>query len=265
MHYITDMENSIEHLIQKSEQLNRLIQLSGDSGTLNAIEHELIKQKCVELYELILTFKNNQEQRVAAPVQDQPIEEVPVSHISEIIAEEIMPIIEEQLHGDASPTSLFAEEETIATPESVEPITDEWIIKPVDTSSINEEIEEIIEQQKIETEQPAQLFTSVETHELSLHEKLSLTSEAKPALADKLQQNLESLKSAISLNKKIAFVNLLFNENTVEYAKAIEKLNNAQNKDEAMRYFMELSAHYNWGNENELAKELQQLLEKRFR
>jgi hypothetical protein len=104
----------------------------------------------------------------------------------------------------------------------------------------------------------------VELHELSLHEKLSTGAESKIGLADKLQQKVENLKSAISLNQKIAFVNILFKENTVEYAKAIEKLNNANNVDEAMRYFTELKLHYDWENDNELVKTLQGLIEKRF-
>ena len=58
------------------------------------------------------------------------------------------------------------------------------------------------------------------------------------------REQQQSLKQAINLNKKIAFVNNLFNENTVEYAKAIEKLNASTTVHEALRYFNELKHQY---------------------
>ena len=79
------------------------------------------------------------------------------------------------------------------------------------------------------------------------------------------ESKVESLKSAIGLNKKIAFVNELFSENTVEYAKAIDKLNLSVDLNEAMRFFNELKHQYSWDNENENVMELEQLIQKRFR
>lgn len=81
---------------------------------------------------------------------------------------------------------------------------------------------------------------------------------------EKIAREQLSLKQAINLNKKIAFVNNLFNENTVEYAKAIERLNSASGLHEALRHFSELKHQYNWNNENPLVRDLEQLIEKRY-
>ena len=100
--------------------------------------------------------------------------------------------------------------------------------------------------------------------ELSLLDKLS-ASMRMPDVYEKIaREQHQSLKQAINLNKKIAFVNNLFNENTVEYAKAIEKLNASTTVHEALRYFNELKHQYSWSNENILVKELESLIEKRF-
>lgn len=100
--------------------------------------------------------------------------------------------------------------------------------------------------------------------EVSLLDKLSATLKT-PDIYEKItRESQQSLKQAINLNKKIAFVNNLFNENTVEYAKAIEKLNASTTVHEALRYFNELKHQYNWNNENALVKELEQLIEKRY-
>jgi hypothetical protein len=98
---------------------------------------------------------------------------------------------------------------------------------------------------------------------ISLLDKLTANMRT-PDIHEKISRESQSLKQAINLNKKIAFVNNLFNENTVEYAKAIEKLNAATGAHEALRYFSELKHQYNWNNENPLVKDLEQLIERRF-
>lgn len=100
--------------------------------------------------------------------------------------------------------------------------------------------------------------------ELSLLDKLSASMRTPDVYEKIAREQQQSLKQAINLNKKIAFVNNLFNENTVEYAKAIEKLNASTTVHEALRYFNELKHQYSWSNENALVKELEGLIEKRF-
>jgi hypothetical protein len=100
--------------------------------------------------------------------------------------------------------------------------------------------------------------------ELSLLDKLSASMRSPDVYEKIAREQQQSLKQAINLNKKIAFVNNLFNENTVEYAKAIEKLNASTTVHEALRYFNELKHQYTWSNENLLVKELESLIEKRF-
>lgn len=100
--------------------------------------------------------------------------------------------------------------------------------------------------------------------EVSLLDKLSATLKTADVYEKITRESQQSLKQAINLNKKIAFVNNLFNENTVEYAKAIEKLNASTTLHEALRYFNELKHQYNWNNDNALVRELEQLIEKRY-
>jgi hypothetical protein len=84
-------------------------------------------------------------------------------------------------------------------------------------------------------------------------------------LADKtIEAPIDNIKGAINLNKKIALVKILFNENVVEYAKAIERLNNALDKTDAMRIYNELKHQHQWDNENELVLDLEQLITRRF-
>ncbi len=84
-------------------------------------------------------------------------------------------------------------------------------------------------------------------------------------LADKtIEAPIDSIKSAINLNKKIAFVNELFKENVVEYAKAIEKLNGANGLNEAQQIFNDLKIQFHWDQNHELVKDLEGLVKRRF-
>jgi hypothetical protein len=111
-------------------------------------------------------------------------------------------------------------------------------------------------------EKPATIHRPVD--QVSLHEKIS-SHIRRDDLNEKVRgAKVESLKSAISLNRKIAFVNELFGENTVEYAKAIDRLNNSEGLNDAMRYFNELKHARSWNNDDELVRELEALVQKRF-
>ncbi len=79
-----------------------------------------------------------------------------------------------------------------------------------------------------------------------------------------VEPKIDSLKTAISLNKKIAFVNELFKENVVEYAKSIDKINSSANLDDALLIWNELKIVHNWNSENMLVKDLEKLINRRF-
>jgi CRISPR/Cas system endoribonuclease Cas6 (RAMP superfamily) len=85
-----------------------------------------------------------------------------------------------------------------------------------------------------------------------------------PIVEKTLEAPLDSIKTAITLNKKIAFVNELFKENVVEYAKSIDRLNQAIDLNDALRMFSEMKHTYNWDNANELVQDLDRLIKRRY-
>ena len=132
-------------------------------------------------------------------------------------------------------------------------------------AKLNDELEAFEVQTTLPLEPVKPLVAEVTpVAEVSLLDKLSAAMRTPDVVEKIAREQQQSLKQAINLNKKIAFVNNLFNENTVEYAKAIEKLNASSTLHEALRYFNELKHQYSWSNENALVKELEQLIEKRY-
>lgn len=249
-----ELSQTIKNL---SQELHALILELTDEG-VPALQHELIKNKCVALYDQLLKIETTDAAEDVPPV----ISPVPLAIEK--------PTPEPEIVERTTPPSLFNDLPPVKTkPEMVIPVEIEpepqlpVIVEKTATEIQNEIIDEIIEireeQKELQqVEQPKETLS-----EISLHEKLASVL-PKADLTDRFTESIPSLKSAINVNLKIAIVNDLFNENTVEYVKAIDKLNNSGNIHEAMRYFTELKHTYNWENDNSLVKELESLINKRF-
>jgi hypothetical protein len=223
----------------------------------------------------------------------EPIIEIELKNIKPIgsilaeIAEDYNPLIVEE-------TELFSiESEVIETiieepMIEVEPmvadepmvinINDEIVEIPIADTNFEEPIiiQKVIEIPVFETklvnesqkEKPVSFFSIGKTvmpkTEPSLNEKIAQNLDGFQLSEKVIEPKIDNLKTAISLNKKIAFVNELFKENVVEYAKSIDKINSSNNLNEAMLIWSELKINHNWSNENNLVKDLEKLIERRF-
>lgn len=204
------------------------------------------------------------EEEVIAPVAEEKVSE------EEVVAEVVKETPVEQ--GLNFNFKTMPEGEQEPTLEDLEKIMQQH--EQEEEDKVQETVEEVTEPAKVQTtlsfEAPVtpvvkQTPSAEPQAEVSLLDKLSATIRTNPDVVEKIaKEQQQSLKQAINLNRKIAFVNNLFNENTVEYAKAIEKLNACSSLHEALRYFNELKHQYNWSNESALVKDLESLIEKRY-
>jgi hypothetical protein len=265
----------IQDILAQLQELSKLVQ---NFDPADKLHHEVLKRKSIAIHERILLLDD--------------LSEFDTAPLSKLFEKEEKPLLIDSHSLDKNENDgtleLHQTEEETSTPAPLHyhlPQTDDRSPlqtleelallhdPPIETeiiaeteSSINATPPNITEPTDETKSLPTNLFTPSipPISEISLHEKLSAHIDNKPALADKLGKNVESLKAAISLNQKIAFVNILFQENVVDYAKSIEKLNQSSNIDEALRYFTELKHLYGWESTNELVKDLQKLIEKRF-
>ncbi len=113
--------------------------------------------------------------------------------------------------------------------------------------------------------------------EVFIHPNSDLFSEPKPSIADKLsakqdpslgermQQNqINDIKSAIGINDKFLFINELFEGNLKNYNQAIDQLNLANSKDDAMSSFTSFQEKFNWGDKDEAVEKLKTILNRKF-
>ncbi len=317
----------------KSEDLQLAIQQL--NGELNAIEKELIKKNCIELFELILKLKTSEtsievikmESPEAVPVSVTPIEaileetpeppiEIPEPEVHKATIEPVIAIqtsielpepeieIGPETQAENSPiqqsfnefikqiniekATLNELEKTaeiaIETPVIVAPVTIEPEVKIQATAPIQTNqtiitppefnIDKAVENKRIQKTvmpdpDPVKKISfneSIAPADPSFNDRLaeSVTLQNNPIVEKSIDAPIENMKTEIGLNKKIAFVNQLFGENVVEYAKAIDKLNQAVNLEAGMKLFNELAIQFNWNSQsNPLVSELKQLLQRR--
>lgn len=249
-------------ILEKLAAMQSFAGMLSVNNAVSDLDRELLKKMCVELYDII----------IHSPVASQPTpeiaEEKKPDHQVITVQEETGLFSNELLHQ--APVTLLNDipEET----NSVElPAEETEVIEEASIQSLPEtEPEEVltsevttpvVTEKKAET--PANELHFNKGGDELLYEKIAKTVSGQPDLSQKFQSKIESLKSAISLNRKIAFVNDLFKENTVEYAKAIDNLNNATDLNDALRILGELKYTYTWDENDSLFKEFETLVIKR--
>lgn len=176
----------------------------------------------------------------------------------------------------------FVNESTVIAEVPTEPIAITTPTLELEEEIVEMKVEEVIETRSPVTaphfeintptqepkEKPAPFFsigkTVMPATEISLNEKMAQNKEGFQHAEKIVEPKIDSLKTAISLNKKIAFVNELFKENVVEYAKSIDKINSANDLTEANLIWTELKISHNWSHDNALVKDLEKLIQRRF-
>lgn len=296
---LKEVQNKLSADISQLYETYQLI--SKSKQYFNDLDVALLQQQLLHIYHSLLKV---QGQLAQLPINQEEVDtNLLEPEIKQYVNEEITPleiaiaevetvkITPEEVLSPLTETVVELEQEP-ETLKTIEKHTEPEVIEKIETPKPNtlvfdfnkndeptlDDLEKLMEEKETVVDQVPQVQATLplETSdvkpnlvvepspELSLLDKLSASMRT-PDVYEKIsREQQQSLKQAINLNKKIAFVNNLFNENTVEYAKAIEKLNASTTVHEALRYFNELKHQYSWSNENLLVKELETLIEKRF-
>ncbi len=288
--------NSLQLITKIKSRMLEFSQLGEEmlnqNNNLLRIEKEVLKKSCTELYELLLKLKTDEDKEIEQFVQQetykQKTQNAPVNISNEIKNEAHVTENEPQFLHDKLATqnqeitlneiatiseiqeniSVETKNEPLVILNTIEPKTD--LNKPNDWKpelKIGRTVMPDIPKNEPKTEEDKTdnfVYKNTPKEELSFNERIAQNKNNYAAPDKVIEPKIDNLKMAISLNKKIAFVNDLFTENVVDYAKSIDRINNASDLNEAMRFFSELKHQYNWQNNNELVSDLEKLIQRRF-
>jgi hypothetical protein len=92
-----------------------------------------------------------------------------------------------------------------------------------------------------------------------------LNKNRKTELADKLEHSpIKDLKSIIGFNDKFSFIQNLFAGNDSTYKNIIEQLNSFTQKTDAEKLLDELSIKNNWNENEEIAEQFKEIINRKF-
>lgn len=266
--YISSMNTipSHEALLKATDLIKKISEgLSSAHFSLNLIEKDLLRKQCLELYEQLLMLDAQQEslleQAVVKEKQPEPVLPVAEVHVEEPEEKEISsPQV-----PDVTSLSL-----SFDFTEKVEEVKDEELVE-ASTDNSEETIEApLFSEAPVETETPEPVQEShtieevVEQEELRLNEKISKAGDKKLFMDKMMLTPIDNIKSHITLNKKVAFIIGLFNQEGDDYNKAIDQLNTADNLQAALDIYHMLKTRYAWNAEQDLVKELEVLVRRRY-
>jgi hypothetical protein len=318
----TQVMNSLQlvsKIRSKSDNISQNIsELLNGKHPFNSIDKDVLKKQCLDLYELILKLKSDEElleekyiqknitqinQEIETPSSVQTVKEekkivpepinaiedtkfLPIEKIVEPIVsaqnfQEVISIADRKMETldeiiskvelqEAKPTenlsaTLIVEEIELRELPVMHLETIDLPPVNVDKATENKRIQYTVMPDR-EEPKTVPLNATFKEKELTYNEKIAQVNPPTiiPMAENTIEAPIDSIKSAINLNKKISFVNDLFKENVVEYAKAIERMNSAADRNDAFRIYNELKHQYNWDNNHELVLDLERLIKRRF-
>jgi hypothetical protein len=240
-----------------------------EDASINSIAESTIQESVIE-------------EEYFQPIPNEPIKEEIFENMHQI--GDILAEITEEIHTPIEPETESVSIESskveivpnpmFETPEIINEIVEIPLVEAVITE--NAIIPKVLEVPTFEVnlvneepkEKPTSFFSIGKTvmpkTEPTLNEKIAQKMDGFQLSEKMIEPKIDNLKTAISLNKKIAFVNELFKENVVEYAKSIDKINSSNNLNEAMLIWTEMKINHNWNHETALVKDLEKLIERRF-
>jgi len=234
-------KETINKNLNDLERVGQILQKFLEVGIMPDIEKDIAISKLQSIYEF------TQQIQPDKPLKTDGLDIIIKEKEEPKIVKEITPVIKENITEKK-----IEKEEPIAT-------------KPVPEKKTKETTRSKTQNTKIKTEHANPIKTEILADQFQqksfLNEALSQYKNMSD-ISKKLQSRpLKDISSAISLNEKYLFIKELFNNDSDLYHKTLEKLNNAPNFNEAIRY---LDGRFEWDFDEEQVQRLLELVRRRY-
>ena len=220
-------------------------------------ELDMLKSKLMKLHDKI----NHLQLVESVSSYEQPNQEVVTETVRQPIVQTVIEKSEpEQRTVVETPKTELKVEALIIEEVKAKPVEEvkseknaEPVIPPVQTvrAEVFKEVDQTV----------ATMFHETET----IHDKIGIAQPAF-AIADKLKLSpVADLVKAIGINEKFLFISQLFNDDSIRYQSAIDKLNSSANFAEAYMYFdSEITSGNQIDKNSDACKQFVDLLQRRF-
>lgn len=264
MNYLAKL-NELEGLINEMSQL--VWHIKKNNSENNEIEIDLLMQKFRSAYDGCISIKYFAKE-IEKTITIEP--EIKIENKLEYTE----PVIEKISKPETKVVEPIIENLTIPEQKISEPVIEEELVEePIIEKVV---LEEKIEQVEVKKEEPiivntvqikpektlkkeTEIIADMFENKRSINERIAPN---KKDLATKFKDNpIKDINSAIGLNDKFLFIRELFANNGEIYSKAIEKLNNFENLDQAMQF---INTEFHWDAKNPTFNKFLELVYRRY-
>lgn len=277
-----DKEKIIIKLSEQVDNLNAHINRLKKSGyKTHILDVDILRQKTIELYELVCELEAFTEKKIDPQKPDIIIPEK-IQH--EELKEEILVKREEPIEEKITDTQnevtekveVIKKVEVVEETEIIGPVVTPPPVEsePVSTEPTTPEIEEIepVIKKEIKVEEPevSQKPSQQTAYELfsgnldnPVAEKFHIKEEQ--SISDKIQRShISNIREAIGINEKFLFINELFKGDLGRYNKTLDEINELPTKKGVDTFLFELKIEFQWPDDNEAYIKFKELLERKF-
>ena len=246
------MKNSFTEIQKTLSNLASSVDTLSTTGTVTAIERDILLAKTRQLYEEILSLTVAQ----AAPVVEapQPAKEVVAETVIEVISE---PITQPEPIIEAAPV---AQPEPVKEPEPIVEAKPEPVVEPA--KPVQEEITFVVEEvaaPKVEAPSiPVEQPTAQAEQPKQETPKFAQVTDLGSKLA---QKPIKDIFSALSINERYMFRSQLFNNDQDLFMKSINTLNESKDFKTALEF---IKTHFSWDFESKDVQRFLSIVERRF-
>lgn len=243
-----------------TNQLESALAILKGNDLLHPIEIDLILEKLRSAYEGVLIIKSSNECTDEQNILVKNIE-------SEAGIKEKVKLEERESNIEAIQPSV--PEYVIEIVEAIEPVIEKITIKNNDDDlliRIDDSIEDKVLTQ-IDTNNSTSIFDkTTEINEIApnvfeMNVSKTIHSQGESLASKFSHSKVSNLMSAMSFSDKLLFQRQLFKNNSEEFNRAIESINNLNDYDEAVNW---LQSHYSWDINNQFVKKFFEIIQRRF-
>ena len=234
------MKNSFTEIQKTLSNLASSVDTLSTTGTVTAIERDILLAKTRQLYEEILSLTVAQ----AAPVVEAP------QPAKEVVAETVIEVISEPI----------TQPEPVKEPDPIVEAKPEPVVEPA--KPVQEEITFVVE----EVEAPKVEAPSIPVEQPTAQPEQPKQETPKFAqvtdLGSKLAQKpIKDIFSALSINERYMFRSQLFNNDQDLFMKSINTLNESKDFKTALEF---IKTHFSWDFESKDVQRFLSIVERRF-
>jgi hypothetical protein len=261
---------NIKQAAERLKEAQELLYKAIENGNISSIDKDLALDKIRKAYDLILFESKVLKNEEIPPVVKQPTKVKEEKVVNEepvvVVKEEVKPspVVQPEVKNELPEEKPKAAERVSIFDPSVKGLSkvgDDKIVKNVE--KVFEDIKDAKPEEFsiLKTDQPASLVEKFQGKRKTMTESLSNQIKEKPVASQLQDKPISDLTKEIGVHDKFLFIKELFNGDSNQFEKTIDRVNQFTDITEALIYIQE---NFSWNENNKAANKFIELIRRKL-